>query len=549
MTLRASAAWGRRPAVLLGASRLAAVRSRTAKPRVPGARVHPFPVARPAAPVTGDRAAVLMLQRRAGNAATARLLANRHRSMPVPLQRMCGFELEMQVPLLKMGDEGELVDPGLEKATPAWAPEGEPVRVVQDNASEVGALGWRASSIAEIVTEARDEFRSAGEFLAPMVAAHRVAAAVERLTGGLTDLVPLDKVLPGARSELLIGRPTTQTSFGPTPWPGVSTQASVQATYAVQLAQVGGWLRALGRAPRVLPDERSLIWQTREAAVIASEELKVEDPAFRGLLHLLCMYLLGGLNAASKLDKNRVALLVRHSLAPVVATGYLADETLRVLRDPAGRAKVRAAVIGASGRGASEQLFVNDKDPGGPTVGGWLSGVLGGHGDAQVGRWKEMKQIGPEPVGPPGPRGLAPVFEERQVAKELPATAWVDLAAGYQEALQVANAPPTASPATRTTPPSESAPDIAEVIRKALSDRKTLSPEAERKLPGPGEPLGPHLIDLRVRGIRIAGTTYELVSFDGEKYSLEKTAGIGRPKIDLDHATIKVSKAVVLLTE
>lgn len=325
-------------------------------------------------------------------------------------------------------------DPVLTKREPIFrATIGTPFDVVEDHS---GALAG-TPAIIELVTDPREEFAQESVAIKPMERAAETAAEIAQKTENFTKAVQANQIFPGARPDLYLGGPEVE---------GQSTKASVQATYAVALSRMPEHMAAMADSKRISQHEPTIlqgaILAAREAVSVIDELVDTKKmPNLVGLIHVICMYLVGGKDTyiVGQL-KNTVPLLIRDHMSALTALTEVAN-------DEETRAALVDVLLKATGRKADEPLFHGDFLKG-PKVDTWLKALLNGRPDPQMERWDQAGNIPPEPIGPlnADQRPRAPVMEERQVPSLefkglVPANEWVQMAKDYRAKLQNLNRP------------------------------------------------------------------------------------------------------------
>ena len=385
-------------------------------------------------------------------------------------------------------DEALYFDPLLKKEDKIFnATEAYPVNVVEDHAST--ALDARLSSIPEFVTEPRDEFDERGMdyVLQPVVAAQKLAQAIEAQTKNRKIRVPAKTVFPNTRPDLY---------FGINHLGGTNDQkpaASVQATAAVELSQVPTFLEQSSKALGVSEDDRSILNSTLSSAQNILSKLDLSDKNTLGigaLIHLIAQYLTGGAKGhpTDKANvKNNALFLIRPPLTEII------DQMLKEAPEEVKKLLERGYVTGnlipkileISNRKPEEPVFKthNPKDkthgktfeawrkdnptdkekPGTPpTTQEWLEGLFLGIKTSleekapierqdlirDYSRFSRARKLPLEDVGPPTEaRKKGVPLEARQVnapgtgATDVPIASWMVIAKQYYEMLRGLNSP------------------------------------------------------------------------------------------------------------
>ncbi len=297
------------------------------------------------------------------------------------------------------------------------------------------------TAIAELVTEPRDEF--AEDFLDPMEAASDAAAKIEGKTEDLTKRVPASQVFEGAAEDIYLG-----VNLGEKEENFQTTAANVQATFGVQLPGVPELFEQLTTEKGRGQDEKLQLGGSVAAVsrtVKAATEIGVKiGPRLQGLLHLISLYLIAGMEQSGNILKNFSPLLIRNHVANNRIEG-LGPEAEDLDEKSAGL--IGTILIQQTGRVPEDSLL--SRTPDSPRVGGWVQQALFGKIDQDpfLPLLGDMKKLGPEPVGPKG-EAAGVVLEERRVippqqlgTSRFPRGEWVRLAKGYQERFQKLNTP------------------------------------------------------------------------------------------------------------
>lgn len=363
-------------------------------------------------------------------------------------------------------DEAQYFDPLLKKEEKIFqATEQDPFDVVEDHATRT--LDGLLASIIEFVTVPRDEYDPKGDayILRPITRAQEIAQDITTRTKDFKIRIPAQRIFPGAPPDLYLGANLFRLI-------GKSDQtdaASVQATYAVQLASIPALFQDIIKGPKRLePDEVEVLQNATKAAQAVMIRLALEGiddrtaPGLRGLLHLLSMYLSGGHPKFVKENsfvqhvniKNYVPLLIRPYLTTLVeqVKPTFSPAASKLLSDKEFVTETLVPLLAqANGRELSEWVFTGDSDKESPPplIGKWLAGVLLGKED-QIrtrGRFGRAKVLPPEPVGPRGTQQLGVPLEERQVPFQsdalglVPVNQWDTMAEAYLKRLRSYNRP------------------------------------------------------------------------------------------------------------
>ena len=300
----------------------------------------------------------------------------------------------------------------------------------------------RYASILEIVTPGAAGFEpetGAGRanIIGAMTDAVNLAAAIEAATNNFTQRVRLSTVAT-------VNNVTNPDIFvGNTQQPNQTTDASLQATMAIDLAQIASFIKSTIASfwlpqqefalkhdsdPTDLTQPRRAVSEMARSPLVAQQIIRNRlAPAFaggwagnpthlRGLFTLICQYLLMGRHSLHggtwALDKNIVPLLSRNDLGSVVFNELVppAEQAL-VAANPVA---VRNAILAETGRVAGSAVFnraADDLAPAGAAPYNlsntqFIDNILAGNNDGLTGHLGGFRQFAHgESVDPAGARG------------------------------------------------------------------------------------------------------------------------------------------------
>jgi hypothetical protein len=200
------------------------------------------------------------------------------------------------------------------------------------------------------------------------------------------------------------------------------------------LALKAGKVQAKGL---VLPEE-----EKGECAKIL--ENPIEKGKLEGLLILAASYLLAGRRSTASEPKNVPTYLIRSAMPGV--TEALDVRTRQILVSAAVLDFITAVLLFKTERIGTSLLFeaypeqLSETTGKQPTCEGFIRNVLSGSPGLGMEKWfQEMRQIGPEPVGPSDQREMAPVLEERHAGLKVSPESWKDFMLAYLHLLRDVN--------------------------------------------------------------------------------------------------------------
>jgi hypothetical protein len=357
-----------------------------------------------------------------------------------------------------------------------------------------GAGGERYASILEIVTRPYEPETPAGraDLVTAMTEAVNLAAAIEGATGNFAHRVRLDTI---ANTNIL-NNGTHIGSDMATRSPQ-STDASIQSTFAIDLAHIGSLMRSLvgfgapqqritlkhqadigGTATNPGGTNRAELEMSlavRDATAVINDlkaQIGVGAPSFvnlRGLVILMCQYLRLGRYwtgaGITALDKNLTDLLSRTNLADIYSGLVPAAEKAWLGAAAPNMLYLENRILTRASRGPASALL-NQPDEGRAAAGGgqfsitcqqFVHNVLTTADDGVTRRWGGFQTRPAEDIDPLGahrggdtrPGGaahrMAPVFEMRNMipklggAERFPRADWVPLAVFLSEAIELLN--------------------------------------------------------------------------------------------------------------
>jgi hypothetical protein len=385
------------------------------------------------------------------------------------IQRALGFEIELAVLIDK---DGEAVP----EKTPVALYGDHLALTVDENASldtvvpADAALTTgtprRYASILEIVTRHYSPETTEGrtKILAAIDDAIELA---NRIDTGV--LAPRERKALGVGGKLKAhpSAPSGVFHLGNASQPGQTTDASFQATFGLELAQIGAFFKSLEYQQHFVTKHHSDT-QYDEGARVRQEmaqarkdadavmkalgwEIKMtysttESPGHetRGLLVLILQYLRMGRyfydtdGSRKPLEKNIVNLLSRTDLAQI----YKGVTTPEKFAIDNVKAKVMQELLAKSGRGAAKALFNDTADSQIPTGTSWsiscqkfLENIFAGVSDGVTSQLSGFTRRPAEKIDPEDVRGrlfepMGPVFELRNIATPPVASSLLNAPAG-----------------------------------------------------------------------------------------------------------------------
>jgi hypothetical protein len=349
------------------------------------------------------------------------------------------------------------------------------------------------ASILEIVTPGGPGFEPelpAGRLniIAAMTQAAALAQAIEVATHNFTQRVALNTV-PG----VAVRNPATH--IGNAGQPAQTTDASIQSTLAIDLAQLATFVSSTvgfgAQSQFTLKHHADTFGTSAFGIPVAVDRAKVEmaravgdagqilttvgrpvAPSLvnlRGLLVLICQYLRMGRyfvwQGQAGLDKNLVDLLSRTDLSDIYNDGVpgpVGTPGTEQAWTQANLVALENAILAQTGRAAGATLFTDPTEAqnlggplGGLTTAAFVHNVFTAASDGVTPNLGGFRQMGMETVDPAGARGgdtrtpgalqrTGPVFELRNMkpvgAERFPRTSWIGLATYMTNLLQAVNA-------------------------------------------------------------------------------------------------------------
>lgn len=309
------------------------------------------------------------------------------------------------------------------------------------DAAEIGMGGSFYASILEVVTKAYSPETDAGllNILAAIGDAAEFAGKIETVNPR-KNRVKLNSIAGTANVD-------NKYHIGNARQPGQTTDASIQCTFALDLAQIASFVKST-MAPNAQSfyhtkhdadyqmaayhyrAEEQIVLAVADATAILNEFVNPPDlPNLRGLLILMCQFLrLGKYSAETThdgykwhLDKNVSALLSRTNYADIRKGMPQAERAWLAGKE----AQIKAKLLTKTGRTTgscplTDPTQAAKRDGWNITVGGFIDNVLTGDDDGVTGLYGGFKQMGAEELHPAtsalaATSKLGPVFELRNM--------------------------------------------------------------------------------------------------------------------------------------
>lgn len=322
---------------------------------------------------------------------------------------------------------------------------GDPVTARRAAGGEPGMGGTRYASIVELVTDAHEPETGMGraKIFKSLAEAAELAALIEGANprDSRVRLNTLSGKFTGVDDSYYIGNPRSKRQ---------TTDASIQSTFAVDLAQLASYIKStmdpevqrtfrskhdadsanVERTAMVFRAEQEIMAAVDDATAILNDASFVgtpDLPNLRGLLILTCQYLRLGKYSYDKdlehwnLDKNMTALLSRTDLAKIRKNMPFAErQWIRT-----NRAELESKILARTGRDSGSTVLTDISqtqvyDPGAVTVGVFVNNVLSKDADGLTSEFGGFRQLDAEEIHPAGSQlgarsKLGPVFELRNI--------------------------------------------------------------------------------------------------------------------------------------